>query len=220
MMTTTTYRAGMAADTEISGEEKEIKKSKKKGILTAGLATVATVHAAHNVYQSMEKREARRKALKEGDITKTQAQREKNKARLQDAAAIGIAALGIKGAYSEWQEMREHHHESKEYQEKIERHRHKRESRRRKAEEMQKYKDSNYTGSMPNLHPRYGDSGSVSPYSHGPPTHYYDDNPYSAYSAPTHQHLSQPFPPQHQQFPPHPQQFPPPPIGPARAETH
>lgn len=58
-----------------SGEEKERKKSRRKSILTAGLASVATIHAAHSVYSSVGKREARKKALAEGDITEEQAKR-------------------------------------------------------------------------------------------------------------------------------------------------
>ena len=222
-----------------SGEEEAVKKGKKKGLITAGLAGVATIHAAHSVYQSVEKRNARHKALKEGDITPQQAKREKNKARLQDVASIGIAALGVKGAYSELKEIKEHREEYKEVQEKAERHKIKRENRRRKARMIEsQYRDGAYTGSLPNLHeagPYYGDqqpqSQGGSPaaygqpqyvqqgqYPQGPQTHYYDDNPYSAYAQA----------PQQQQFPPPPvgpQHFPPPPgqeqyHHPQRAETH
>ena len=208
-------------------EENQRKKGRKKSIITAGLATVATVHAAHNVYQSVEKREARQQALKEGDITTEQARRMKNKNRLQDAASIGIAALGLKGAYSEWKEMKEHNHEMKEEQEKLKRHHEKREARRRKAAiEAEKYRHNGFTGSMPNLHgptpPHDGYySNDVSPYSPTPPqyapqhaqgeyppqsfAHYQDDNPYASFSAgPTA---------------PPPQHFPPPPMGPARPLT-
>jgi hypothetical protein len=71
-----------------------------KQVLTAGLAAVATIHAAHNVYQSVEKRNARHKAVKEGAMSPEEAHKLKMKARLQDAASVGIAALGIKGAVS------------------------------------------------------------------------------------------------------------------------
>lgn len=83
-----------------SGDEKRAKKMKGKQLLTAGLAAVATIHAAHNVYQSIEKRNARHKAVAEGEMSPEEAHKLKVKARLQDAASIGIAALGIKGAVS------------------------------------------------------------------------------------------------------------------------
>ncbi|KAI1629653.1 hypothetical protein EDD37DRAFT_61520 [Exophiala viscosa] len=172
--------------------------------LTGGLATVATIHAAHNVYQSMEKREERRHALKEGEISKQQAKGEKNKARLQDAASIGIAALGLKGAYSEWKEMKEYNHERHEEKETIERHAKKREARRRKMSLLasQDYVNSDYTGSMPNLatypHDPYRPAAAPT-YASQSAVHYNDDNPYAA--------MSQQAPP------PAATGFPPPPIG-------
>ncbi|OAP60723.1 hypothetical protein AYL99_05725 [Fonsecaea erecta] len=175
-----------------SEDEKEIKKGRKKMLISGGLATVATIHAAHSVYQSMEKREARRRALKEGDITEEQARRAKNKNRLQDAASIGIAALGLKGAYSEWQEMHEAQKEAKEEKEKRERHKMKREARRRKMSMLaaHNYADSGFTGSMPNLatypqqhYPAFPPPPGAS-FGNGTAVHYADDNPYGAVTNP------------------------------------
>lgn len=81
-------------------DNKRIKKMKGKQFLTAGLATVATIHAAHNVYQSVERRKAGHKAVAEGDMTPEEARKMKAKARMRTAASIGIAGLGIKGAIS------------------------------------------------------------------------------------------------------------------------
>jgi hypothetical protein len=103
-----------------SGDEKRIKKMKGKQLITAGLATVATIHAAHNIYQSMEKREARHKAVAEGQMSPEEARKLKAKATLQDAASVGIAALGIKGAISEIKEANELRRECKEFREKKE----------------------------------------------------------------------------------------------------
>lgn len=68
---------------------------------------MATIHAAKGLFSSLEARDKRYEELRKGEITPEDAKRKKNKARLQDVAAIGIAALGIKGAYSEWQEVQE-----------------------------------------------------------------------------------------------------------------
>ncbi|KFX95194.1 hypothetical protein O988_05927 [Pseudogymnoascus sp. VKM F-3808] len=104
-------------------DNKRIKKMKGKQFLTAGLATVATIHAAHNVYQSVEKRKAGHKAVAEGDMTPEEARKEKAKARMRTAASIGIAGLGIKGAISEWKEMTEMREEYRKAQiERAERH--------------------------------------------------------------------------------------------------
>jgi hypothetical protein len=142
-----------------SGDEKRVKKMKGKQLITAGLATVATIHAAHNIYQSMEKREARHKAVQEGEMTPEEARKLKAKARLQDAASVGIAALGIKGAISEIKEANEMRHECKEFREKkAERHK----------KRLERQKKSSNGGSRKSEQSRY-DSG----------PRYVDGNPYS-----------------------------------------
>ena len=100
-----------------SEDERRTRKMKGKEYLTAGLAAVATIHAAHSVYSSMEARDKRHGEVMKGEMTPEEARKKKNKARIQDAAAIGIAALGIKGAYSEWQEVQENRQELAEQQE-------------------------------------------------------------------------------------------------------
>ena len=96
-------------------EDKERKKMGKRQLITAGLASVATIHAAQSVYKSIEGRQQRRKEVAKGEMSTQEARKKKNKARLQDAAAIGIAGLGIKGAYSEWKEMKEQRDEVREF---------------------------------------------------------------------------------------------------------
>ncbi|KPM38132.1 hypothetical protein AK830_g8442 [Neonectria ditissima] len=104
-------------------DERRAKKMKGKQIITTGLAAVATIHAAHEVYQSMEKRNARQKAVKEGRLSEGEAKKLKTKAIMQDAASVGIAAMGIKGAFSELKEAKHLTHECKEFQsEKARRH--------------------------------------------------------------------------------------------------
>ena len=152
-----------------SGDEKRIKKMKGKQLLTAGLATVATIHAAHNIYQSMEKREARHKAVQEGEMTPEEARKLKAKATLQDAASVGIAALGIKGAMSEIKEANELRHETRELREKKE------ERHKKRLERQKKLKEGHGGG-----HGR--SQGSGPRYDNGP--RYLDDNPYSVNALP------------------------------------
>jgi len=142
---------------------------KGKQFLTMGLATVATIHAAHNVYQSMEKRDARHKAVQEGEMTHEEARKLKAKATLQDAASIGIAALGIKGAISEIKEANEMRHECKEFREKKEERHNKRQQR------MKQRPDQSSTGRR--RAPDYPPSGRRSD-DYDPPR-YVDGNPYA-----------------------------------------
>ncbi|WAO83368.1 Hypothetical protein NCS54_00055300 [Fusarium falciforme] len=115
-------------------DERRAKRMRGKQLVTTGLAAVATIHAAHEVYSSMEKRKARRKAVNEGRLSENEAKKLKTKAIMQDAASVGIAALGIKGAISEMKEAKHLTLECKEFkQEKARRHE-KRMQRRMRAQ--------------------------------------------------------------------------------------
>jgi hypothetical protein len=164
---------------------------KGKQLLTAGLATVATIHAAHNIYQSMEKRNARHKAVQEGEMTPEEARKLKAKATLQDAASVGIAALGIKGAISEIKEANEMRHECREFREKKEE-RHKKRLERQKASKGtnksntgRRRASENYQ-QAPNSRryhddasPRYTDGNPYASTIPAPPVGYYDGGRYT-----------------------------------------
>lgn len=181
---------------EISDDQRRLKKARTAQMITAGLTTVAMIHAGHSVYQSMEARGERIKAVADGDITPKQARREKNKNHLQDAVSVGIAALGIKGAVSEWKEMKEKHQTAVELKKKQERHRQKREARRRKLLSMGM--QDRFAGSAPTL------ASYDNAFPAAGPT-YIDANPYDA----TH------YPPA--AYPP--PYIPPPPPGPPPASS-
>ncbi|KAI4129441.1 MAG: hypothetical protein LQ338_002222 [Usnochroma carphineum] len=160
-------------DISSSEEERTRKKMGRKELVTAGLASVATIHAAHSVYSSIEARQKRQKMVREGEMSPEKARKLKNKARLQDAASVGIAAIGIKGAISEWKEMQEQRHECAEFDEKRkERH----ERRLRRQEERKRLKmEPQYTISEPDL------NGGRQGYVAAPGgLRYQDDNPYHA----------------------------------------
>ncbi|KAF4929989.1 hypothetical protein CGCVW01_v001210 [Colletotrichum viniferum] len=168
-------RSNASSDSDLGDsddDEKRARKMRGKQVITTGLAAVATIHAAHGVYQSMEKRNARQKAVREGRLSPEEAKKLKTKAMLQDAASVGIAALGIKGAWSELKEAKETTHECKQFQyEKAIRHQ-KRIERQRRLNGSDGGRrgraDDWYTSSSPRTD-RY-DYGSV----------YMDGNPYSA----------------------------------------
>ncbi|KAM0563879.1 hypothetical protein ACHAPJ_000085 [Fusarium lateritium] len=117
-------------------DEKRAKKMRGKQVITTGLAAVATIHAAHEVYSSMEKRNARHKAVKEGRLSEGDAKKLKTKAIMQDAASVGIAAMGIKGAISEMKEAKELTQECKKFKQDKARRHEKREQRRLRQQSM------------------------------------------------------------------------------------
>ena len=90
-----------------SEDNRKGKKILKNELLTAGLATVATIHAAHSIKKSVGKRKKRQQQLEDGEISPEEARKRKIKSNVLDAASVGLAALGIKEAVSEWKETRE-----------------------------------------------------------------------------------------------------------------
>lgn len=117
-----------------SDEQRKRKKMKRDMLLTSGLATVATVHAAHGLYNGVQKRKKRMKQLEEGEITPEEARKARIKANTMDAVSVGLAALGVKGAYMEWKEVDEKRKETKHFQEVCERRAMQRELRRSKSQ--------------------------------------------------------------------------------------
>ena len=168
------YLSDDSSDVSSSEEEREKKSLTRKQLITGGLATVATIHAAHNVYQSYEGRKERHKELLKGEITAEEASRKKRRGLLKDAASIGVAALGIRGAVSEWKEVKEQREELHELDMKAtarhERHQH-------RLDLAHQYGSSHGYGATPT---RYApDPNSLSPMSAG----VYQDQQYGA-SAP------------------------------------
>ncbi|KAL1838309.1 hypothetical protein VTJ49DRAFT_2821 [Mycothermus thermophilus] len=121
------WRRGSGDEADSDDDRKHGRKLRGKQIVTTALAAVATIHAAHGVYQSVEKRRLRKQALEEGKISEEQASKLKRKAILRDAASVAIAALGVKGAISEVKEAKGLRHEMKQWkleqQERQRRHR-------------------------------------------------------------------------------------------------
>ncbi|KAJ3569464.1 hypothetical protein NPX13_g6077 [Xylaria arbuscula] len=153
-------------------DRKTTGKMRRKQLLTAGLASVATIHAAHSVYQSLQAGNARHKAVQQGKLSPQEARKLKSKAMMQDAASVGIAALGIKGALSEVKEAREQAKSIQEWKQERERRHQKR------IERLKRANDDHHGRSRAN-----GWASSSSPQEHryyddGP--RYVDGNPYSA----------------------------------------
>ncbi|KAI0183976.1 hypothetical protein EV127DRAFT_251258 [Xylaria flabelliformis] len=152
-------------------DRKTHSKLRKKQFITAGLATVATIHAAHNVYASMEKRNARHRAVQEGKLSPQEAKKLKAKAIMQDAASVGIAALGIKGALSEVKEAREQTKSVHEWKQERERRHQKRIERLKRANDDHygRSRDDGWATSSAPQERRYNDV-----------PQYADGNPYAA----------------------------------------
>lgn len=180
-------RDGSVSSSDLGDSDEDRKRTKKmrgKQMITTGLAAVATIHAAYNIYQSVEKHGVRKKAVREGKLSPEDAKKLKQRAMLQDAASAGIAALGIKGAISEMKEAREVMHETREWKrKKEERHRKRLERLRAMANQANDF-DGDGRGDIVDFGRRKADNWSSS----APPKathledgpHYTDGNPYGA----------------------------------------
>lgn len=95
-------------------DERRCRKSNRKKWTTGAFATVATIHAGSKVYSSLEKRDKRREQLIRGEISPEEAEKKRNQGKWQDAAAVALAALGIRSAMKEWDEAGQNWKEYKE----------------------------------------------------------------------------------------------------------
>ncbi len=96
-------------------DERRCRDISRKKWLTGGLAAIATVHAAAKVYSSLEARDKRQQQVMAGEMSAEEARKKRNRGRVQDVAAVAVAAIGIRGAMGEWHEVEEKAEEHKKY---------------------------------------------------------------------------------------------------------
>ena len=79
-----------------------------KQILYTGLACVATIAAANNIYQSTKAHYTRQKELEEGEISREEAEKMKARARKMDLISLGVAAVGAYNVRNGWKRAEGH----------------------------------------------------------------------------------------------------------------
>ncbi|KAJ5995419.1 hypothetical protein N7481_002396 [Penicillium waksmanii] len=170
------HRTRSESDSDLgdsSDEKKTRKKMKRDMLLTSGLATVATIHAGHSVYGSVNKRKERMAQLKSGEISAEEARKQRMKANALDAASIGLAALGLKGAYGEWKEVNEKRKETNNFQQECVRRAMRRELKRNRSNSLPSYHRWPDEIEDAGAHDGYGGHGNGG-------FSYHDGNPYGA----------------------------------------
>ena len=100
------------SDSDSSSDDDSRKKSPPKPapkqLLYTGLACVATVAAANNIYQSAKAHHTRQKELEEGEISSAEAQKLKMQARKMDLISLGVAAVGAYNVRNGWRRAEGH----------------------------------------------------------------------------------------------------------------
>ncbi|KAH0537628.1 hypothetical protein FGG08_005579 [Glutinoglossum americanum] len=160
-------------DMSSTDEEKMRRKLRGKELIQAGVATVASIHAAHNLYESMESRKEWQEALQDGEVTHEQARRAKAKGNMKDAASVGLAVYGVHGALKSWEAMKSRHDEKRDFdRERARRQQRKRERAMSVDTDTDSWRRSVSDNSPDRSSTAYSDYG-------GGPT-YHDGNPYGA----------------------------------------
>ncbi|KAI4242419.1 MAG: hypothetical protein LQ352_007239 [Teloschistes flavicans] len=102
-------------------EEGQRSKFRKKTLLAAGLATVTTVAAGNNIYQSTKAHRARRARLQEGGLSKKERHELQNKGRKMDLISVGVAAVclyNMRNGWKRWEAQQEEARKGNEVDEK------------------------------------------------------------------------------------------------------
>ncbi|KAL8733352.1 MAG: hypothetical protein Q9166_002176 [cf. Caloplaca sp. 2 TL-2023] len=89
-----------------SEDEKETLNARKKTLLYTGLATVTTIAAGNNLYQSTKAHQARKKQIREGKLSEYEAQELKREHRKRNLISLGLAAAAFYNTRNGWKRMK------------------------------------------------------------------------------------------------------------------
>ncbi|KAL9019345.1 MAG: hypothetical protein Q9185_003423 [Variospora sp. 1 TL-2023] len=102
------YDDSSDSDTESiisSDEERQRSKTRKQTFLAACLATVTSIAAGNNIYQSTKAHAARKKQLQDGKLSDYEAAELKRKGRKMDLISLGVATVCLNNAKNGWKRM-------------------------------------------------------------------------------------------------------------------
>ncbi|KAI4131944.1 MAG: hypothetical protein LQ341_006322 [Variospora aurantia] len=88
-----------------SDEERQRSKARKQTLLAACLATVTSIAAGNNIYQSTKAHAARKRQLQNGKLSDYEAAELKRKGRKMDLILLGVAAVCLNNAKNGWRRM-------------------------------------------------------------------------------------------------------------------
>ena len=102
------YDSDSDSSSDEDSRKKSLPKPAPKQLLYTGLACVATIAAANNIYQSAKAHHTRQKELDEGEISSAEAQKLKMQARKMDLISLGVAAVGAYNVRNGWRRAEGH----------------------------------------------------------------------------------------------------------------
>ncbi|KAI4172231.1 MAG: hypothetical protein LQ343_003666 [Gyalolechia ehrenbergii] len=88
-----------------SDEERERSKARNKTLLAACLATITTVAAGNNIYQSTKAHQARKDQIGDGQMSRHEERGMKKKGMKLDFMSLGVAAVCLNNAKNGWKKL-------------------------------------------------------------------------------------------------------------------
>ena len=87
-------------------EADRAKKVRNKQLLYGGLAAITTIAATNNIYQSSKGHKERRLAVRNGDMTESEARSAKKKSIVMDLVSVGVGAICVNNAVNGWKKSK------------------------------------------------------------------------------------------------------------------
>ncbi|KAL8936990.1 MAG: hypothetical protein Q9216_004646 [Gyalolechia sp. 2 TL-2023] len=106
-----------------SDEERERSKVRNKTLLAACLATVTTVAAGNNIYQSAKAHQERKNQLEDGKMSRHEERDMKKKGVKLDLMSLGVAAVCLNNAKNGWKRLESQRAEARKVERKQEKER-------------------------------------------------------------------------------------------------
>ncbi|KAL8904233.1 MAG: hypothetical protein Q9171_007127 [Xanthocarpia ochracea] len=98
------------SDSELrSQHEQETSAARRKTLLYTGLATVTSIGAVNGLYQSTKAHQQRKRLLREGELSKSEAAELQKEHRKRDLISVGLVAVSMYNTRLGWQRMKSKH---------------------------------------------------------------------------------------------------------------
>ncbi len=98
------------SDSELrSQHEQQTSAARRKTLLYTGLATVTSIGAVNGLYQSTKAHQQRKRLLREGELSKSEAAELQKEHRKRDLISVGLIAVSMYNTRLGWQRMKSKH---------------------------------------------------------------------------------------------------------------
>lgn len=93
-------------DFTATDEAARAKKARNKQLLYGGLAAITTIAATNNIYQSSKGHKERKVAVRNGDMSESEARSARKKSVAMDLFSVGVGAICVNNAVNGWKKSK------------------------------------------------------------------------------------------------------------------